>query len=562
MAKNKTAKDLGLKVNSAVEIMSYVINSDPTLSAEIDLPVQGDPNALPKLGELVSSNQRFKNAFLNTVNMIALTVIRDNTWRNPWDEFTEKGVFRYGDSVRELFVDLANVYDYHEYENDVDHFLENVVPNIYNYIHVLNYEKFYKTSTSDEQIAMAFTSEEEFFSLINKVIGSLYEGYQYDKYIVEKYMLCRRALDGTMTPAYISNYDSLSTREVVALMKGYSNDLIFPDPRFNPAGVRSHSRFEDQYLIMDNKFEGAVSTEVLATSYFRNDAEFKTNAALINGYGEHDTIRLAQVLGNSYKAFSSDDLALLNTIKGCIVDREFFQVYNKTFNAESEVRNAEFFNPETLKTNHWLHTKKIISTSPFAPNVLFTTTQPAVSAIAVSPSSATVSAGNELPLKAIVTATGFANKAVTWSVDSSAKADGVTIDVNGLLKVPADVSVDSITVTATSVFDTSITGTATISTASATIPSITSVTVSAAGSVTTIAASATLQMSADVVKVGNPSTSVEWSLDAAALADGFTISGTGLVTAPAEPTVAKVTVTATSIFDTTKSDDYELTVGS
>ena len=69
-------------------------------------------------------------------------------------------------------------------------------------------------------------------------------------------------------------------------------------------------------------------------------------------------------------------------------------------------------------------------------------------------------------------------------------------------------------------------------------------------------------MSATVIKVGNPSTSVEWSLDAAALADGFTISGTGLVTAPAEPTVAKVTVTATSIFDTTKSDDYELTVGS
>ena len=69
-------------------------------------------------------------------------------------------------------------------------------------------------------------------------------------------------------------------------------------------------------------------------------------------------------------------------------------------------------------------------------------------------------------------------------------------------------------------------------------------------------------MSATVVRTGNASQAVVWSLDAAALADGFTISSTGLVTAPAEPTVDKVTVTATSVFDDTKDDDYDLTVGS
>ena len=47
-----------------------------------------------------------KMHFLNTVNEIALTVIKENTWNNPWDAFTEKGSFRFGDSVRELFVDI------------------------------------------------------------------------------------------------------------------------------------------------------------------------------------------------------------------------------------------------------------------------------------------------------------------------------------------------------------------------------------------------------------------------------------------------------------------------
>ena len=456
------AKKLGL-TKSAVEVLSYIINENPVLKAEIDLPVQGDPNAIGKIGEIIINNNRFKNAFLNTVNEIALTVIKDNTWKNPWDEFTEKGVFRFGESVRELFVDMANVYDYKSYENDVDHFLDNVVPNVYNYIHLLNYEKFYKTTTSDEQIAMAFTSEGEFFKLIESVVNSLYRGYEYDKYCVEKYMLCRRALDGTMAVAYNNNWATISAREKVAFMKSYSNKMLFPNPAFNPAGVKSFAKFEDQYLILDTDTEAMVTTEVLATSFFRNDAEFKTNEALIDSFSVHDEVRLAMLLGNSYTPFTSDDITLLGAMKGALIGRNFFQVYNKAFNRDAEVRTTMFENPETLKTNHWLHTKKVVSTSPFEPGIVFSTTAPNVTAIEVSPSSATIYAGMDLQLSASVTATGFANKAVEWSVDSTSKAAGVTIDVNGKLHLPATVtSVETITVTAKSIYKSSVTDTATI----------------------------------------------------------------------------------------------------
>jgi uncharacterized protein YjdB len=122
-------------------------------------------------------------------------------------------------------------------------------------------------------------------------------------------------------------------------------------------------------------------------------------------------------------------------------------------------------NPESLRTNHWLHTKKVISSSPFAPAVVFTTLTPSITSVTVSPSSATVSAGQSLQLSATVVNVGFANKAVAWSVDSSSATDKVTIDANGLLKVPSTASVESITVTATSIYDESKTGTATITVA-------------------------------------------------------------------------------------------------
>ena len=130
---------------------------------------------------------------------------------------------------------------------------------------------------------------------------------------------------------------------------------------------------------------------------------------------------------------------------------------------EDVIREIKKYNPETLKANHWLHSWKIFSTSPFEQACVFTKdVAPAVSSVTVSPSSASVYIGQSLKLSATVATAGFANKAVTWSVDSTSKADGVTIDADGLLKVPSDASVESITVTAKSVFNTSVTGTATI----------------------------------------------------------------------------------------------------
>lgn len=434
-------------------LLSYIINQDPILSANIDLPVQGQDIA--PIGKLIVSDQRYKNAFLNVVNVIGLTVIQDKRWRSPWDEFTEKGTMNLGQTVRELFVDIANVYDYNAYKTDVDHFLDNVVPNVYEYMHEINYEKFYKTTTSDEEIAMAFATEGGLFNLINNIVASLYEGYEYDKYIVEKYLLCRRILDGTLA---VHKLTADTIRGKVAEMKSISDKMTFRKPNYNPAGVRSFSSFENQFFILDTAFDGNMSVEVLATSYFRNDAMLKSNMAVVDGFNDHDEARLTELLGSDYEAFSSDDKTALATIPAVIIDRDFFQVYNYYY----DNRATEFFNPETLRTNHWLHTKKVISSSPFAPAIVFTTLTPDVSSVTVSPSSATVNVGNSIQLSATVATTGFANKAVTWAVDSSAKADGVTISASGKLSIPATATVESITVTAKSVYKSSVTGTATI----------------------------------------------------------------------------------------------------
>lgn len=220
---------------------------------------------------------------------------------------------------------------------------------------------------------------------------------------------------------------------------------------------------------MDTSFEASMSTEVLATSFFRNDAEMKTRLALIDGFGEVDEARLEELLGNNYTPFTEDELAQLKNVSAVIIDDEFFQDYTYLLDTQSEVKMTNFYNPETLKNNHWLHTKKVVSTSPFKDAVVFTSGKPAVNSVTISPAESTISAGLSLQLAAEVSTSNFANKAVLWTIEqSNGDTDTLkaTITLDGLLQVPAGYNTTGeapqIKVKATSIYDNTISGEATI----------------------------------------------------------------------------------------------------
>lgn len=453
-----------LSANTSAELLSYIINVTPELKDNIDLPVQGQ--SIKPIGQIIINNQRYKNAFINTVNLIGLTVIKRNGWDNPWD-FTKRGTLRFGQQVRELINDLCNVYDYNTNFTDVDRFLDNVVPNVFNYIHEVNFQKFYQTTTSDSQLAMAFDTEDSLFEYIDDAISMLFESLKYDTYIVDKYQLCRRILDGTMTAVQIANYNSLSNREKVSAMKSVSNKFTFRSPNYNPAGIRRATSFDDQILIVNTQFEADFSTDVMATSFFRDEADMRARMVLIDGFENHDTARLSEVLGSQYVSFSDSELSQLANVPAVLISREWFMDYDYALDNESgETKQTEFYNPTNLTNNHFLHAWRVFSTSPFENGAVFGTVAPSVTSVTVSPATATVSAGQNLQLSATVVTAGFANKAVHWAVDSTSETAGVTISDAGVLSIPSTMTAAStVTVTATSIYDKTVTGTATITTA-------------------------------------------------------------------------------------------------
>lgn len=453
-----------LAVESNAELLSYIINQNPILSADIDLPTQGQD--IKPIGKLIIDNERYRNAFINTINLIGLTIIKRNRWENPWD-FTVRGNLSRGQTVRELILDLCNVYSYNANADNVTQFLKTEVPNVFNYLHNINFQIYYQTTTSDEQLAMAFESEGGLLDFIENSVSMLWESKVYDEYIIDKYQLCRRILDGTMTSVEITDYDTKTARERVSDMKSVSNKMTFRSPNYNPAGIRRATSFDNQMFILNTDFEADMSTEVLATSFFRDEADFKSRAVLCDGFGNHDTDRLAEVLKEQYVPFTSDELQALENIPAVIISREWFMNYYYGMDNTTVGKQTEFYNPTTLKNNHYLHIWGIKSTSPFENGVVFTAgVATAVTAVSVSPNESSLSAGLSLQLTATVTTTGFANKGVTWSITKGAEDGKASINESGLLTIakdyPVSGNVPQIEVTATSVYNNTVTGKATI----------------------------------------------------------------------------------------------------
>ena len=564
---------MALNTSDGSKLLSYIINQDPVLSENIDLPVQGE--SIKPIGKIIVDNGRYKNAFINVLNLIAVTLIEQNDWENPWEEFTEQGKIDFGQSVREMIVDLVEAHDYNEYRNNATHFLQHEIPDVYNYVYNINFQKFYKVTVNDTEIAMAFTNETGLYNLIQSIYSRLYESYKYDKYQVNKYQLCRRIIDGTIPAVQIANFATNTARQNVAAMKGYSNKLTFRSPNYNPAGLRLATPFKDQRLIVNTDFEAQISTEVLATSYFLNEAELKTKGALIDGFNDFDTTRLSALLGDQYVAFTEGELSKLANVVGVIISDNFFKDFYYALDTRAEesgaTKTTEFYNPETLDNTLWLHAWRIFATSPFANAIVFSKDASAVSTVDVDPATATVSIGQNVQLTATVTTTGITNKAVEWTVDKDSSLYGVTVDVNGLVKVPSTytkgtqgvytltistalatdefIIIDGIRYTAAAA-DNSATKQATA------IKTLLDANATFSAKYTTTATSGvvTFTEKATHYGIGKP------SIDTSDLSGGTGVVAEATTTAGVAGGTGSITVTATSIFDTTKSDTATITV--
>lgn len=437
-----------IRNNASNNYRDYIPAADPSL------------DSVRAIGAILMDYPALQNEFLTAlVNRIGRVLVTSKMYDNPWNMF-KRGMLEFGETVEEVFVELAKPFEY-DPETAESEVFKREIPDVRAAFHILNYQKFYKTTVQREQLRQAFLTWDGVTDLISKIINSMYAGANYDEFQVMKYLVAVNILNGRLKAVTIAdpNTSSATMKSAVGSIKAVSNGMEFMGTDYNQAGVHTYTDKRDQFFILTSDFDATMDVEVLASAFNMDKADFMGRRVLVDSFGTLDNDRLAQLFANddTYVAITSDEKAALDTIPAILVDRDWFMIIDNLLEFTDQ------YNGQGLYWNYWLHVWKTLSISPFANSAVFVPGVPSITSVTVSPAEVTAGAGQKVALSATVVTSNFAPQTVTWSV---ADGDPATVDNYGVVTIDADaVAEDTITVTATSTFDSTKTDTCTITVA-------------------------------------------------------------------------------------------------
>lgn len=439
--------------NSSVDILN-VIRNNATQNYKDYVPVATpDAESIREIGAVIMDYPNLQNEFLSAlVNRIGRVLITSKMYDNPWSMF-KKGMLEFGETIEEIFVNIAKPFQF-DPEVAESTVFKREIPDVRSAFHIMNYQKYYKATIQNDQLRQAFLSWDGITDLISKIVDAMYTGSNYDEFQTMKYMLAKRILNGQLYPVTIPTVQTENMKDIVTTIKGVSNKFEFMSSKYNLTGVQTFTKKEDQYLLINSKFDAQMDVEVLASAFNMDKAEFTGHRVLVDSFGDLDIDRLNLLFKDdpTYTEIGDSDLKALDAIPAIIVDKNYFMIFDNFYNF------TEQYNGEGLYWNYWYHVWKTFSISPFANNALFIPGTPTVTSVTVSPATANVSAGQKVQLSAIVQTTEFAPQSVTWSVTTG---ENVTVNQSGLVTIGTDAS-GEVVITATSTYNHEKTGTATL----------------------------------------------------------------------------------------------------
>lgn len=446
--------------NVSKDVINGIINEGFSTNYKNYIPFAAkDADSIRAIGKIIMDSPNLRNAFAtDLINRIILVTVTSKMYENPWERL-KKGVLSLGETIEEIFVNIANAELYNPNISSETVFKRRI-HDIRAAFHIVNYQVKYPATISNEDLSAAFTSESGLYSLIEKIYESLASANNYDEFNVMKYLVALNIVNGNIKSISIpslSNDDNV--KSVVTQIKATSNKMKFLTGNYNISGVKTHSKHEEQTVIVTADFDAAMDVAVLAAAFNMEKAEFLSKRLLVDSFGDIDINRLAQcapetcenitydangnVTSATLKGITTEQLVELGEIPAVIIDDDFLQIYDRLITME-DIRN-----PDGLYTNAFLHCWKIISVSPFAPAATFSDSVAAVNSVTISPASATVVPNSEIQFNAKVSGTGFFNKSVTWTL-KGANSSKTYVDVRGTVFIGADETATTITLNADS----------------------------------------------------------------------------------------------------------------
>jgi len=391
------------------------------------------------VGDAILSFEAQANEFVNAlINRIGLVILNNRMASNPLAAL-KKGRLAVGETIEEVYIDVIKAQTY-DPRSAQDTLFKRHLPNVLSVFHSVNSELNYPLTISNEQLRKAFLSYDSLDRFIAGLVDSMYKSATLDEFILMKQLISEYGEGGRFIVESITAVtDAATAREAMIKIKAVSDGMTIFNNAMNYAGVWTSTPKEDQYLITTPDFNARMDVDVLAAAFHMDKAEFAGHVIVVDNIG---------------------DLAD-NGIEAILVDKNWYQVYDylRTFKTA--------YNGEGLYWNYFYHVWTVYSLSPFSNAVAFGSTTATVTNLAVTPATATVKAGGSVQLETAVTGAGNPTSKCTFAISGATDPETTVssmgrVILGSLEKGSEGTSKNQITVTATSVQDTSKTATCTI----------------------------------------------------------------------------------------------------
>ena len=417
---------------STIDILN-VIRQNASYDYQQNVPVVTQASDIPHVGEVIYGTPAFANQFINAlVNRIALVRARSATFNNPYARL-KKGYLEFGETVEEIFVQIAKVVKF-DPEKAAAREFKRTLPDVRSAFHTMNWRVMYPVTIQDDDLKRAFLSMSGVQDLIAKIVDSVYKAAEYDEFLLFKYLLIKSVSSGKMVPVSV---DATKPDDAAKKFRGMSNKLTFMSSDNNAAGVKTATPRENQAIFMDAMFNAEYDVDVLAAAFNMDKADFMGRLYLIDDFASFDNDRFAEIRANSdgLEEVTIDELTLMQGVKAILVDEEWFQVY------DNNTKFTEQYAAAGLYWNYFFHTWKTISYSPFSNAVVFV----ASTADSALPASITVEVADKstsddatvLSLIPQVNAATLAPHNCLFTQIDAATAAGVAIQKYGAILIPA-----------------------------------------------------------------------------------------------------------------------------
>ena len=333
----------------AIEVLNTI--RDNASQAYQDRVPEATRNNLEEVGEAITdlNNAVVYNEFVNTLaNMLYAPMLIKKSWYNPLGKF-KKGKKTFGDTVEEVYNNFIKAQTYDQTGAGL---LTRQLPDTKVVFHRMNRQDSYVLTDSPEALAKAFKSYEGLAEYLENLFTTIRNSAELDEYVLMRELFAEAYNNNAMVVVSVADPQAskANAEAFIKAVKTVSGDMTFANSNNNAyltaqstdnKPITTFSRKDEQVLIVDNPTDVTCNIDVLASAFNKSIVEF------------NDTQK--EVID----AFPIDGMI------ACLVDKNFFQVYDDLFTFR------EFENGLGLYRNHILHVWQTIGYSILCNAVAF-----------------------------------------------------------------------------------------------------------------------------------------------------------------------------------------------